>query len=179
MATISEMQDLLSSFSSSSIDIPGLDVESIAEPYTRYTYKKQIENLGDKGEELVSNMKQYYLTDGKMLLENKINNLKTGVENVKSGVEELTKTVTTIGAQALVPSVLTVGSATSTANPAYVILENKNKVGMLKTALNGITYSARTVLTAAIELGFELPTPVILILQSVSTLRNLINRIPV
>ena len=78
-----------------------------------------------------------------------------------------------------IPAVITVGSASSTANPAYALIENKTKKNQLLAMLKQIGAFLVSLLKSAIEIAFAVPAAVISLIKTLTTAKKAVNSIPV
>ena len=79
----------------------------------------------------------------------------------------------------MIPSVITVGTATSTPNPAYTLIENKTKKNQLLAMLKNISSCLVNLLKAAVTIAFPIPAVVLTLIQTLTTVKKTVNAIPV
>lgn len=91
---------------------------------------------------------------------------------------EIQKAITQTTASNLIPSVITTGAAASVPNPAYTVIENAQKKATIKTMISAASTIAAEMLLAAIELYFELPDAVMILIDTLKSLLLLVNAIP-
>ena len=176
---VAAMEDLINS--DEVVSIPGLDLKSVAENYVNVRYKPQLDEVKD--EKLKEELRQKWITyyfegDGKIILQMEIASIKANFAVAK---ESLTNIVTSVGQQlsmAAVPSVITVGSAPSTPNPAYTLLDNMQKKEVLKATLKQVSNSLVELLKSAIKIAFPIPDAVGAIIETLKTTKTVVNSIP-
>lgn len=76
------------------------------------------------------------------------------------------------------PSVITVGTATSTPNPAYTAIDNSQKKQNLLAVLKSVTDFLIQLFSYALLLDFVLPDSVQALVSTLATLTAIINAIP-
>ena len=183
MATISEMQNAIDRLinSDEQIEIPGLDFDSIVDNIVETNFKDKLDALTDPEEwERVKNeLLEYYKTYGKQAIQEKINDIKSAFADIKAQVKYIQEAVTNTIASNAVPSVITVGTATSTPNPVYFMLDNANKKNTLMGMLKSAEDSAVKLLNAAINICFQVPDTVMTTINGLTTVKTVINTIPV
>ena len=141
--TIDEMMTAINELvnSDGAVDIPGLSLEPIVDNFIDVKYGRQLSDIEDREERdtLRAQWKNYYMNgDGRTIIEMEINSIKANFSAAKDGLITAQEAVLMTTATNAIPSVLTTGAAASVPNPAYTLLENKQKKNTLLTILKQI-----------------------------------------
>ena len=158
-----------------SISVPGLDPSSVVDKYCEVEFKESLDNAAtpEKREEMKKKFVDYYITGpGKSFIDECI------YKQAKEGLESLQTSVAKVTASNAIPSVLTTGSATSTANPAWTVIENSQKKNSLASIIKSVTDFLSGVLRYCILLHFEVPSPIMATITLLGTVSGLIDAIP-
>lgn len=180
MATIVEMETLIDSLTSGGDDIPGLDLDTIADGMVEENehYKATLDGCETPAER--EHKKAHFVetikAQSKAFINEKIATIKFSVTEVKEGVIGVTKQVTSIIASTVMPPAI--GSPPVAPNPAYVALQNEEKKNGLMVTIKGLEKTFLLLLQAAVSIGFILPGSILGLLQTILTVKNLIQTIP-
>lgn len=176
---MSAMEDIINS--DEVISIPGLELKPVAENYVNTRYKPQLDAYEDEKmrEELRKKWVEYYTEgDGKTVIQMEIASIKANFAAVKESLKSIKTSVGQQIASNAVPSVLTVGAATSTPNPAYTILDNIQKKEALKAQLKTIGNMIVELLKSAVSIAFPIPDAVGVVIETFKTTKQVVNTIP-
>lgn len=163
------------------VSLPGLDLDTIAENFVDNKYGSDLAQVKDEEErsKLRAGWVDYYKNgEGSKTLRVEIANIKAQYSAAKETLVQVQEGVVNAVASNAVPSVITVGTATSAPNPAYALLENKTKVNTLKALLKQIGAFLSSLLQSAMKIGFAIPTAVITLIKTLTTVKKAINAIP-
>jgi hypothetical protein len=75
--------------------------------------------------------------------------------------------------------VITVGTATSTPNPAYTLIENKTKKNNLLSMLKQIGNALAQLLISALKIAFSVPIAIATLITTLASIKKTVNAIPV
>lgn len=181
MSSIEEAIDELIN-SDGSISLPGLELDPVVEHFVDEKYGFQLSEM--KNEEERKKMrdkwvKYYKEGEGKQTIKMEINNIKAMYGAAKDQLQFVMEAATSSVASNAIPAVITVGTATSTANPAYALIENKTKKNQLLSMLKQIGAFLVSLLKSAVEIAFEVPAAVINLIKTLTTAKKAVNSIPV
>lgn len=183
MATIAEMQSAIDRLinSDETIEIPGLDFESVIDNLVEINYKEKLDYITnpDERKRVKDELLEYYRTNAKQSIQEKINDIKSAFSTIKTQVAAIPEAVTNAVSSNALPSVITVGTATSTPNPAYYLLDNANKKNTLLSMIKTGEEAAVKLLNAAINICFQVPDTVMTTINSLTTVKAAVNSIPV
>lgn len=164
------------------IELPGLDVETIAKNFVEVNYGEQLSKLPNKeeAEQLKDRWVSYY-KDGaaKAAIQMEINTIKSSFVAARDQLKYATEAAASAVASNAVPAVITVGSASSTANPAYALIENKTKMNQLLSTLKNVEANLVTLLKSSAQIAFPIPTEVTTLITTLSDVKKTVNSIPV
>lgn len=161
-------------------DIPGFDKDSVVDVYVEVAFKDSLEGLPE-GERKRRKDKfvEYYITGaGKAFIDECMSQVKFFYGQIKEGVSNLQTSVTQITASNFIPAVITTGSATSTSNPAYTIIDNVQKKKSLQVTISTINNSTLQMLHYAALLAFDIPDVVMGVISALGTVETMLNAIP-
>lgn len=176
-----EMKESLESLQKG-LPIPGLEKEKVVDNYCETEFKDSLDECKTEEERAERKKKfvEHYITGpGKAFIDGVISSLKAAYYRAKTMIENLISSVADLVSLNIIPSVVTVGSATSTPNPAFTALDNRQKKEMILSIVESITEVLASVYTLAILIHFQLPSEVGLVTLSLATLQTAINAIPV
>jgi hypothetical protein len=175
-AKLDRMKQLIDDLGNASgVTIPGLDSDSV------------INNLASKNPQLQDAINQAPTeAEKKAILDRYKNELRSYVNEqiaiikityaaVKDGTKQIAETVTALLAQTVLPP----GIGPVTPNPAFILLEGKQKSNILKGSLSVLVNAYRQLLQAALNIQFELPDVVLSVGDSLSAAQRALNTIPV
>ena len=174
------MEELINS--DGGIELPGLDVETIAKNFVEVNYGEQLSKLPNKeeAEQLKDRWVSYY-KDGaaKAAIQMEINTIKSSFVAARDQLKYATEAAASAVASNAVPAVITVGSASSTANPAYALIENKTKMNQLLSTLKNVEANLVTLLKSSAQIAFPIPTEVTTLITTLTDVKKTVNAIPV
>jgi len=174
-AQLDKMQSLLNQLGDTSgIPIPGLNTDAVIENLA--SKNTQLQSLINETEDPAQKkaIKDRYVSEIKSYVQEQITVIKMTYKDVKEGVINVIDSVSVIIAAALIPPALPAGP-----NPAYVILDGKQKLAILTNSLAALLNSYRQLLQAAINIQFELPDAVLDLGNTLSRAQGALNTIPV
>ena len=168
--------------SDGSISLPGLELDPVVEHFVDEKYGFQLSEI--KNEEERKKMrdkwvKYYKEGEGKQTIKMEINNIKAMYGAAKDQLQFVMDAAASSVASNAIPAVITVGTATSTANPAYSLIENKTKKNQLLSMLKQIGAFLVSLLKSAVEIAFAVPAAVINLIKTLTTAKKIVNSIPV
>lgn len=174
------MNELINS--DGAVELPGLDLNTVAETFVQVKYGKDLDSIEDAEErkKLKEKWVNYYTSgDGRAAIEVEINNIKANFGAATDQLKFVAEAAASSIASNAIPSVITVGTATSTPNPAYALIENKAKKNQLLAMLKNISSCLVNLLKSAINISFTIPDVVFTLIQTLSTVKKTVNAIPV
>lgn len=177
---IEAMNELINS--DETISLPGLELDAVVENFIEEKYGTELSAITDKEEreKLRDKWVKYYKEgEGKQTIQMEINNIKAMYGAAKDQLKFVTEAAASSIASNAIPAVITVGSASSTANPAYALIENKTKKNQLLAMLKQIGAFLVSLLKSAIEIAFAVPAAVISLIKTLTTAKKAVNSIPV
>lgn len=181
MATITEMQQALSELiNSEGFDIPGLDKESVLSNYVEIKHKNELDEIEDEEEREKEKKRliELYENTAGNFFDYCIMQIKLKYQAIVEGCEQMVQSISSAISSTVIPSVLTVGTATSTANPAYTALENQQKKNNFKAILKNLSLMMADLLQMAINILFVVPDAVISLIETLTTTKQVIETIP-
>lgn len=174
------MNDLINS--DGSVSLPGLDEDTVVNNFVEMKYGEALSEIKD--EELRKQQKQSWVDfykngGGKAVIQVEINNIKSNFAAAKDQLTFVAEAAASSIASNAIPSVITVGTATSAPNPAYALIENKTKKNQLLAMLKNIGACLVNLLKSAISIAFPIPEIVLTLIQTLTTVKKTVNAIPV
>lgn len=183
MATINEMKDAVTELINSDglVEIPNLNFDVIVENIVNVKYKKSLDLVTSKEDKskLKEDLIKYYTEESREEIEHNINIIKSNFSAAKDGLSYAMEAATTSIMSNSIPSVITTGAAASIPNPAYVLIENKQKKNTLLAILKNIGNFLANLLSASIKILFEVPDTVITMINTLTNIKKVVNAIPV
>lgn len=164
------------------VSLPGLDLDTIADNFVEAKYGSELSSITNETEreELRKKWQDYYKNgEGKEMLTVEIDNIKAQFGAAQAQLDNVTTAAASAVASNSIPAVLTVGSATSTPNPAYTIIENKTKKNQLQATLKSVEGNLASLLKSAITVCFPVPAAVTSLISTLATAKKTVNSIPV
>ena len=158
-----------------------IDEGAIIDNYCEVEFKESLDacETPEERKKLKKKYVQYYKKGaGKKFMEDAIAKLKDYIQKASDSVEELITGASKVVASNAIPAVITVGSATSTPNPAHFALENAQKKAILLNLARGITGTLTLVMEVAMLIHWTIPNEVLSIIQGVTALTTILNSIP-
>lgn len=174
------MDDLINS--DGGVELPGLDLDTIAENFVEVKYGDTLSKLPNKkeAESLKEKWTSYYKDgEGRLALQMEINTIKSSFVAARDQLTYIGEAAASAVASNAVPAVITVGSASSTANPAYALIENKTKMNQLLSMAKNVEANLVTLLKSSAQIAFPIPSAVTSLIETLSTVKQTINAIPV
>lgn len=151
--------------------IPGLNADEIIPNLVDKKHANElsaIPNAKDR-EDKRNELLDYYKTGyGRGMVDSEINNIKLSFSAIKSQMESIKQSAITTASQMSIPAVITVGSASSAPNPAYVSLDAKAKRNSLLSILKTSSVYAASLLISSQKLGFSIPQEVVAVISLIS-----------
>lgn len=164
------------------VTLPGLDLDTIADNFVETKYGSELSAItdADEREALRKKWQDYYKTgEGKEMLTVEIDNIKAQYGAAQAQLENVKTAAASAVASNTIPAVLTVGSATSSPNPAYTVIENKTKKNQLQATLKQVEGNFCSLLKSAITICFPIPAVVTAAISTLATTKKTVNSIPV
>lgn len=160
----------------------GIDIDSdaIIDNYCEVEFKDYLDGCETESERKKAKKKmvEYYKSgDGKAFMDDAIDKIKDYVSKTTDGIKQLTTSAAKTTAMSVVPAVVTVGSATSSPNPEYIVLDNSQKKSTLMTIVKTINGYLLEIFQLAILIHWDIPDEVISLTQGLTTLVNVIDAI--
>lgn len=177
--TIKAMNELINS--DGTIELPGLSLDEVVENFVETKYGEELKAVSTKEEreKLREKWIKYYKEgEGKQAIQMEINNIKAQYGAAKDQLTYVADAAASAVASNAIPSVITVGSASSSPNPAYTIIENKTKKNQLLAMLKQIGASLVSLLKSAVSIAFAVPEAVITLIKTLTTVKKTVNSIP-
>ena len=177
--TIKAMDELINS--DGTIELPGLSLDEVVENFVETKYGEELKAVSTKEEreKLREKWINYYKEgEGKQAIQMEINNIKAQYGAAKDQLTYVADAAASAVASNAIPSVITVGSASSSPNPAYTIIENKTKKNQLLAMLKQIGASLVSLLKSAVSIAFAVPEAVITLIKTLTTVKKTVNSIP-
>lgn len=174
------MDDLINS--DGGVELPGLDLDTIAENFVEVKYGDTLSKLPNKkeAESLKEKWTSYYKDgEGRLALQMEINTIKSSFVAARDQLTYIGEAAASAVASNAVPAVITVGSASSTANPAYALIENKTKMNQLLSMTKNVEANLVTLLKSSAQIAFPIPSAVTSLIETLSTVKQTVNAIPV
>ena len=178
--TIEAMEELINS--DGTIELPGLNLIEIVDNFVEEKYGEVLRAIPTKEEreKLKEKWIKYYKEgEGKRAIQMEINNIKAQFAAARDQLTMVADAAASAVASNAVPAVITVGSASSSPNPAYALIENKTKKNQLLAMLKQIGASLVSLLKSAVSIAFAVPEAVITLIKTLTTVKKTVNSIPV
>lgn len=166
--------------SDGAVNIPGLSVDEVVPTLVDKKHARELQSISNSKdrEEKRKELIDYYKNDaGREMVDGEINTIKMNFAALKSQLESVKKSVQSTISQASVPAVITVGSASSSPNPAYSILDAKSKRDNLLALLKTASISAATMLISSQKLGFSIPQEVVALITLLSQTKKIVKKL--
>lgn len=177
--TIEAINELINS--DGTIELPGLSLDEVVENFVETKYGEELKAVSTKEEreKLREKWIKYYKEgEGKQAIQMEINNIKAQYGAAKDQLIYVADAAASAVASNAIPAVITVGSASSSPNPAYTIIENKTKKNQLLAMLKQIGASLVSLLKSAVSIAFAVPEAVITLIKTLTTVKKTVNSIP-
>lgn len=158
-----------------------IDKDAVLDNYIDVEYKDRLDAISDPEEKEAyrKKLKKEYVSGScKSWFDNQIEGLKDKVAQCKESLVNVKDAIVQTTASNAIPAVLTVGSASSSSNPAYTVIENKQKKKTLLTIIKQVNTAIQGILTAALLLHWVLPDAVTQIISTYVLVSSLVNAIP-
>jgi hypothetical protein len=159
--------------------LPGLTYEEVSTAIIEKdtNFQKNIGPQSEFTEEEVTSIKENY----KSLIKDEVNTnimiVKSSYKQIEDSSSLLKENVTSaISSVAIPPAIGTTSPVVP--NPAYALLEAKQKKNQWLAILNNIFSSFGALLIAALKIKYEIPQSVIVLMSTLETLKSLIDTIP-
>lgn len=180
MATLEQMQAAINKLVEGE-DLPGLDFDTVVEKIVGEKYKKTLEEINDPVErkQQFNNMVDYYKTEARTEIQNKINDVKMCYKTAKAQIKSIQASIKTATASNAIPAVIVAGAGAAAPNPAYAIIENSSKVNQMLGALEAIGKMLYDLLKSALDIMFPIPDAIIDLINLIADIKNTIKAIPV
>lgn len=162
-------------------DIPGLTVENVVPVMVQAQYGDTLQEIEDEEarEEKRKSLESYYIEGkGKSMVQTEIANIKANFASAKSCVESVAKAAVSSTASNAIPSVITVGTASSAPNPAYALIENSTKKAQLQATLNSAAKAFTDLIQSAITIAFPLPGVILSLIKLFIDTKKIVDSIP-
>jgi hypothetical protein len=168
--------------------IPGLNKEKILEEAAKKdeslgSYIKELEEEqkdGTKTKEEVEKEIKEVIDRYKKVIEPTVTEsiavIQTNYNLIQDSTKQLTENVASAIATTAIPPAI--GAPPVAPNPAYALVENKQKKNVLLSILSTMKNALLNILTAAKKIAFALPDIILGLVDSLSTLTTVISTIP-
>lgn len=164
------------------VSLPGLDLDSVVDNFVDVKYGKELSEIKDEEQrkKLRKKWVDYYTKgEGKETMMLEIDSIKSNFSAAKDQLQFVADATVSSTASNAVPAVITVGSASSTPNPAYALIENKTKKNQLLAMLKSVGAFLINLLKSAVAICFAVPAAVISLIKLLTTTKKAVNSIPV
>lgn len=164
------------------VNLPGLDLDSVVDNFVDVKYGKELSEIKDEEQrkKLRKKWVDYYTKgEGKENMMIEIDSIKSNYSAAKDQLQFVADATVSSTASNAVPAVITVGSASSTPNPAYTLIENKTKKNQLLAMLKSVGAFLINLLKSAVAICFAVPAAVISLIKTLTTTKKAVNSIPV
>lgn len=160
--------------------IPGFNKDVVVDGYVEAEFKESLDSVPpEEREKRKKRFVEHYITGpGKQFIDTTMAQVTFYYTQAKEGLQSIQESTAQVVASNAVPAVITVGSASSTPNPAYSAIENLQKKKSLLAIIKTVTEYLAQMLTYAILLHFVLPSSVMLLVSTLATVTSLITAIP-
>lgn len=158
-----------------------IDKSSVIRNYCEVEFKESLEECDtqEKRDALMGRYVDHYTNgDGATFMDSTISKLKECAKRASDGVKEMTTSASKIVASNSVPSVITTGSATSVPNPAHFFIENSQKKNALLALAKSVIGTLTLLLETAMLIHWAVPNEILNIIQGVTALTAILNKIP-
>lgn len=164
------------------VSLPGLEPVAVAENFVNVKYGSKLEEIENKDERerLREKWLSYYKEgEGRQTMLMGISEIRSLYGAAQSQLNLVAEAAASAVASNSVPSVITVGSASSAPNPAYVYIENRTKKNQLLAMLEQVGVFLVNLLKTAAEIAFAIPQAVLDLIKAVTETKKVVNAIPV
>lgn len=168
--------------SDGTVSLPGLDIDSVVENFVDTKYGEELSQIKDEKERKALRDKwvDYYKKgEGSEMIKLEIASIKANFSAAKDQLTFVAEAAASSVASNAIPSVITTGAAASVPNPAYALIENKTKKNTLLSMLKQIGAFLVNLLKSAVAIAFAVPTAVITLIETLTTVKKTVNTIPV
>ena len=158
-----------------------LDKDAILDNYIEVEYKERLDAIKDpkEREEYKKKIKKEYIEgEYESWFDSQISSLHDKLKKCEDSLNNAKTSATKISASNAIPAVITVGSASSTSNPAYTAIDNSQKKRTLLVILKDINATIQGVIATALLIHWPLPPEVTNIIGIYIALSSIINAIP-
>ena len=176
MATTEQAIEALGRLTESPDKFPGLPSEKdIIEAYIKKKYPMYTQlDTAAKRKQFIDNTYKIIELEIKMY----IYMVKSAYANIKSGLKQIQDTVAATIASALIPTVLPNAGGPSLPNPLSVLQTATVTVNQMLAIISGLVSQFVMLLSAAIKIELEIPDSVLLLIDTIETVRSAILAIP-
>lgn len=177
MASVQEMKDLLDEINQDS-SVPGLDFDSVVDNMVEKQNKVQLDACETPAERTAMKTKlvDYQKTIGSSFVNEQMNTIKSSYTTVKDGVVNLNAAIGTLAVQLATPSVIT--APPGSANPIVTMAKQTESKNNLLNACQILLSAFSKLLQAAVNILFEVPDSIIVLLQTINTIKTTLNALP-
>lgn len=182
MATIEDLRNSIQNLMESegyNVSIPGLDKDSILDNYVLVKHGEELSRLPEEEQqEEFDRLRSQYENIMGDTFDMYIQRVKAAYQNALNTLTAMATSISTTIGMAAVPAVLTVGSATSTANPAYSVMEAQVKVNNFKDTLSKVGKDLLELCQMCLVMMFPLPDAIIGVIDTLAEVKKAVNTIP-
>lgn len=186
---LQKMDDLVASLGKGTkFSIPGLNTDKIIEDLAKKNeqlsgYLEELERqkeAGEKTPEEIEEEKKKILDNFKKTLEPSVNEQIAVIQNNYTLIQDSTKQLTENVASAIASTAIppAIGAPPVAPNPAYAIVENKQKKNLLLSILSTMKKAFLDIVAAARKIFFPLPDSVLILGESIGKLESVVATIP-
>lgn len=182
MYNVNDTIELMDKLIGNDVSLPGLDFDTVVDNFVDVKYKSTLDQVSSKEERdaLREKWTKYYKEgEGKLTIQMEINTIKANYSSAQSNLKSATEAIVSTTASNAVPPVITVGSATSTPNPGYYLIENKTKVNQISSILKSAETNVVNMLKSSAQIAFPIPTQVTQLVDSLAEAKEKLNSIPI
>jgi|LakMenEpi03Aug12_release.lakeMendotaPanAssembly.Ray.scaffolds.fasta_scaffold1067553_1 hypothetical protein len=186
---LQKMDDLIAALGKETkFPVPGLDKDKIIEEIAKNNeqlsgYSEELDRqkeTGEKTPEEAEEEKKKILDDFKKTLEPSVNEQVAVIQNNYTLIQKSTKQLTENVASAIASTAIppAIGAPPVAPNPAYAVVENKQKKNLLLSILSTMKKAFLDLIAAARKIAFPLPDSVLTLGESIGKLESVVATIP-
>ena len=158
-----------------------INTNEVIDNYVNTTYASQLNAVDneDEREKMRNTWKEYYTDgDGRQFIDSEIMNIKVQFSAAKENLNQVSEGTANAVASNAVPAVITVGTATSSPNPVYALMENKSKINTLRSILQTIAICIASLLQSIAKLCMPIPEAVLALIKVLASTKKAVDAIP-
>lgn len=182
MYNVNETLELINNLIGDDNALPGLDFDTVVDNFVEVKYKSTLDQVSSKEERdaLLDKWTKYYKEgEGKLTIQMEISTIKSNYSAVQDQLKYATEAIASTTASNAIPPVITVGSATSSPNPAYYLIENKTKVNQISSIIKGAEANMVNLLKSSAQIAFQVPSQITQLINTLAQVKEKLNSIPI